>query len=142
MIDSLSRAEARRIALTAQGFAEPRPVVVEDADLRRVIDRLGLIQLDSVNVAVRAHYMPFFSRLGRYPMELLDDGCHQRFDLFEYWGHVASLIPLQQYPLFRHRMDGGRHRGARGVRASHPECRGPRLPALRARGAPRPLAQP
>ena len=134
MIDSLSRAEARRIALTAQGFAEPRPVVVEDADLRGVIDRLGLIQLDSVNVAVRAHYMPFFSRLGRYPMELLDDGCHQRFDLFEYWGHVASLIPLQQYPLFRHRMDDGSHRRARGLRDTDAEYLDSILDEIRRRG--------
>jgi hypothetical protein len=51
--------------------------------------------------------MPFFSRLGAYPMELLDDGAHERFDLFEFWGHVASLIPVEQYPLFRHRMEDG-----------------------------------
>ena len=64
MPDSLSKLEARRIALTAQGFAEPRPKNPGVEDIRRIIGRLGLIQLDSVNVAVRAHFMPFFSRLG------------------------------------------------------------------------------
>lgn len=134
MPDSLSITEARRIALTAQGFAEPRPVEVDDAHMRGVIDRLGLIQLDSVNVAVRAHYMPFFSRLGAYPMELLDDGCHERFDLFEYWGHVASLIPVQQYPLFRHRMDDRIRRRSRMLRTTDAEYLDLILDEIRRRG--------
>ena len=122
MPDSLSKLEARRIALTAQGFAEPRPKNPDVEDIRRTIGRLGLIQLDSVNVAVRAHFMPFFSRLGSYPMDLLSDGAHERFDLFEFWGHVASLIPMEQYPLFRHRMaEGikGRPRVMRSVDAEY-----------------------
>ncbi len=118
MNDSISKIEARRIALTAQGFAKPRPTEAGHADLRGVIDRLGLIQLDSVNVCVRAHYMPFFSRLGKYPIELLGDGCHERFNLFEFWGHVASLIPVEQYPLFRHRMDDGIKRRSRTIRSA------------------------
>ncbi len=121
MNDSISKIEARRIALTAQGFAEPRPTEAGHSDLRGVIDRLGLIQLDSVNVCVRAHYMPFFSRLGKYPIELLGDGCHERFGLFEFWGHVASLIPVEQYPLFRHRMDDGIKRRSRTLRSADPE---------------------
>lgn len=134
MANSISKTEARRIALTAQGFAEPRPARVDDADLRGVIDRLGLIQLDSVNVAVRAHYMPFFSRLGAYPMKLLDDGCHRRFDLFEYWGHVASLIPIEQYPLFRHRMEDGIRRRSRTLRSADAEYLDSILDEVRRRG--------
>jgi uncharacterized protein len=101
---------ARRIALGAQGFTEPRPG--GDASrrhLRRVLDRVRLIQLDSVNVAVRAHYMPLFSRLGPYPMELVDDAAwthHARRPrmLVEYWAHEASLLPVADWPLFRWRM--------------------------------------
>ena len=101
---------ARRIALGAQGFTEPRPG--SDASrrhLRRVLDRVRLIQLDSVNVAVRAHYMPLFSRLGPYPMELVDDAAwthHARRPrmLVEYWAHEASLLPVADWPLFRWRM--------------------------------------
>jgi uncharacterized protein len=101
---------ARRIALGAQGFTEPR--LGGDASrrhLRRVLDRVRLIQLDSVNVAVRAHYMPLFSRLGPYPMELVDDAAwthHARRPrlLVEYWAHEASLLPVADWPLFRWRM--------------------------------------
>ncbi|MDA1257094.1 MAG: winged helix DNA-binding domain-containing protein [Chloroflexi bacterium] len=134
MTDSISAIDARRIALTAQGFAEPRPVHVEDEHLRGVIDRLGLIQLDSVNVAVRAHYMPFFSRLGQYPMELLGDGVHERFDLFEYWGHVASLIPVKQYPLFKHRMEEGIKRRSRTLRSADAKYLDLILEEIRRRG--------
>ncbi len=65
---------------------------------------MGAIQIDSVNVIVRSHYMPLFSRLGQYPMELLDDIAYRQRSLFEYWGHEASLIPVSLYPLFKHRM--------------------------------------
>jgi|TARA_B100000959_G_scaffold278120_1_gene335879 hypothetical protein len=134
LTESLSKLEARRIALTAQGFAEPRPVNAEADDVRAVIDRLGLIQLDSVNVCVRAHFMPFFSRLGSYPMELLDDGACKRFDMFEFWGHVASLIPVEQYPLFRHRMEDGRNRRSRTLRSADAEYLALILDEIRQRG--------
>lgn len=134
MPDSISKLDARRIALTAQGFAEPRPHDPGPEDIRRTIDRLGLIQLDSVNVAVRAHFMPFFSRLGAYPIELLDDGAHQRFDLFEYWGHVASLIPVEQYPLFRHRMEEGLKRRARTLKQADAKYLDRILDEIRVRG--------
>ena len=102
---SLSALQARRIALAAQGFTDPPAGGrVDRRHLRRVLRRVGLLQLDSVNVAVRAHYMPLFSRLGPYPMTAVDDLAYRHGELFEYWGHEASLLPPQLHPLFRWRM--------------------------------------
>ncbi|HUF52926.1 MAG TPA: crosslink repair DNA glycosylase YcaQ family protein [Dehalococcoidia bacterium] len=105
----VSAARAKRIALAAQGFADPRPSgSVTGAHLNRLMRRVGLLQLDSVNVLVRAHYMPAFSRLGPYSRDLLDDYAYKKRRLFEYWAHEASLIPIEHFPLFRHRMQSGR----------------------------------
>jgi uncharacterized protein len=102
----LSQAQARRIALAAQGFGEARPGAPSRRHVHRVLDRLHLLQIDSVNVLVRAHYMPLFSRLGLYDRALLDSAAWQRRKraAFEYWGHEASLIRLDLHPLFRWRM--------------------------------------
>ena len=114
--ESLSAAEARRIALAAQGLAGPRPAGPCDAAaMLRQIARLGLVQIDSVSAVVRSHYLPLFSRLGPYPRPELDRLAYEgrRRRLFEYWGHEASLLPVATQPLFRWRM--ARARAGKGI---------------------------
>ena len=106
----MSSLAARRTALAAQGFAQPRPSgPVTRRHLQSVLGRTQVLQLDSVNVAVRAHYAPLFSRLGNYPMELLDEAAWSNSArrprlLVEYWAHVACLVPVADWPLLRWRM--------------------------------------
>jgi uncharacterized protein YcaQ len=111
---SFTLKQARRLALAAQGFdGRPSPVSVQPSRLNRLITRLGVVQIDSVNALVRSHYLPLFSRLGHYNRDLLDQAAWsqgRRRTLFEYWGHEASLLPVAMYPLMRWRMA----RAARG----------------------------
>ncbi|RWM94602.1 MAG: winged helix-turn-helix domain-containing protein [Mesorhizobium sp.] len=107
MKEKISLAMARRIALAAQGFADPRPSITPDRrHLARVLARTGLLQIDSVSAVVRAHYMPLYSRLGPYPLALLDNAAVTRKrKVFEYWAHEASFLPVETYPLMRWRME-------------------------------------
>jgi uncharacterized protein YcaQ len=104
--EKISIPQARRIALAAQGFDQPRPAgPINRGHLNRTLARIGLLQIDSVSAVVRAHYMPLFSRLGSYPMSLLEDAMAGRKRLlFEYWAHEASLLPLELWPLMQWRM--------------------------------------
>jgi uncharacterized protein len=110
MRDRISLPAARRIALAAQGFTDPRPAgPIDRRHLNRVLARLGLFQIDSVSAVVRAHYMPMFSRLGPYPTSLIDDAASGRKRrLFEYWAHEASFLPIETWPLMRWRMERAR----------------------------------
>jgi uncharacterized protein YcaQ len=103
-MERLSAATARRIALAAQGFGEPRPAGrIDRRHARRLFDHVQLVQIDSVNVLVRSQELPVFARLGPHRRDLIPamaaDG-----ELFEYWGHMASLIPVELQPLFRFKM--------------------------------------
>lgn len=102
----LSSAEARRLALGSLGFGLRKPARAGRAQVRATAARLSAIQIDSVNVLARAHYLPTFSRYGAYPMAALDDLAHGRKELFEYWGHAACFLPIDLYPFMRWRMDG------------------------------------
>ncbi|MER9867789.1 winged helix-turn-helix domain-containing protein [Mesorhizobium sp. M0136] len=106
MKEKISLRMARRIALAAQGFNDPRPAGTPDRrHLARVLARTGLLQIDSVSAVVRAHYMPLYSRLGPYKLALLDDAAITRKRMvFEYWAHEASFLPVETYPLMRWRM--------------------------------------
>ncbi len=105
---TLSVNQARRLVLSAQGFAgRSAAAEVKPARLNQLIERLGVVQIDSVNAVVRSHYLPLFSRLGNYDSTLLEQAAWssgKRRTLFEYWGHEASLMPHGLYPLMRWRM--------------------------------------
>jgi uncharacterized protein len=111
----LTAAQARRIAIAAQGFSEPQPSgPITRAHLRRLISRIQVLQLDSVSVAVRAHYAPVFSRLGPYDRDMLDRAAWDHSArrprlLVEYWAHEAALMAVDDWPLLRWRMRQYRH---------------------------------
>ncbi|MFO1068485.1 MAG: crosslink repair DNA glycosylase YcaQ family protein [Geminicoccaceae bacterium] len=144
----LSAEEARRIALAAQGLAAARPRGAPSAAaIARTVGRLGLLQLDSVSVLVRAHYLPLFSRLGGYDREILDAmaahdgpaGGARKRSLFEYWAHEASLLPLAFQPLVRWRMERassgeGVWKSIAGWGRDHPEIAERVLREVAARG--------
>lgn len=111
MVETVTPAQARRVALAAQGFGRPRVESPGIRQLKLVLDRIGLLQLDSVNVFERSHYLPVFARLGEYAKADLDRlTFSSRARYTEYWAHVASLIPTETWPLWRWRMDEMRAR--------------------------------
>src|SRR5690606_14799697 len=134
--DTLRQAEARRIALHAQGFNDPRPNGrVDRRHLRRVLDRVGLVQIDSVNVLTRSHELPFLARLGPYPRAALSDWLWGSGEVFEYWGHEASLLPVHLHPLLRWRMaQGHAWSSPTAVAAARPELARQLLEAVAERG--------
>jgi uncharacterized protein len=112
-MSTLTAAQARRVAVAAQGFAEPKPAgPITRAHLKRLISRIQVLQLDSVSVSVRAHYAPVFSRLGPYDRDVLDRaawGPRSSRLLAEYWAHEAALMAVDDWPLLRWRMRQYRH---------------------------------
>jgi uncharacterized protein YcaQ len=109
---TLSRAQARRTALVAQGFRDPRHTVPTMRTFDRTLARTAVLQIDSVNILERAHYMPLYSRMGPYPRELLrraSEGRPRR--IVEYWAHVAAFMPVDLWPHMRHRMRRYREQG-------------------------------
>jgi uncharacterized protein YcaQ len=103
--ETLTAAQARRIALAAQGFGRPRPATVGTRQLNDTLHRLGVLQLDSVNVFERSHYLPLFARLGAYDKAGLDRlTFSKKARYIEYWAHVAALIPLESWPMWRWKM--------------------------------------
>ena len=103
--DTLSRAQARRIALAAQGFLDPRHTTPTMRTFGRTLERTGVLQVDSVNVLQRAHYMPLFSRMGPYDTALLTRAAEKKpRRLVEYWAHVQALMPVELWPVMQHRM--------------------------------------
>jgi uncharacterized protein len=122
---SLTLAQARRVALAAQGFADPRPAGrIDRRHIRKLLDRIGLLQIDSVNVLVRSEELPVFARLGPHDRTLVrrmdDEG-----ELFESWAHEASLLASSMEPLLRYRkaraLQGGDSKVWGGLRNLHIE---------------------
>jgi uncharacterized protein len=134
--DTLRISEARRIALHAQGFNDPRPTGRADRrHFRRVIERLGLVQIDSVNVLTRSHELPFLARLGPYDRAALAGWLWGSGEVFEYWDHEASLVPVERHPLLRWRMTGtDAWGGMLNTATKHPELLDQLVEAVRDRG--------
>ena len=104
-MQTLSRAQARRITLVAQGFRDPRHTTPSMRTFARTLTRTGVLQIDSVNVLQRAHFMPLFSRMGPYDVDLLRRASEQApRRIVEYWAHVAAFMPVDLWPHMRHRM--------------------------------------
>ena len=101
----LSAAQARRVALAAQGFLDKRHAAPTMRTFQRTLDRTGVLQVDSVNVLQRAHFMPLFSRMGPYDPDLLRRAAERRpRRVVEYWAHVQAFMPVELWPVMQHRM--------------------------------------
>lgn len=138
-MDQLTQLQARRIALAAQGFTDRPHGSPSMRTFDRTVARTGVLQVDSVNVLQRAHYMPLYSRMGPYDVDLLrraqDPGGRRPRRVVEYWAHVQALMPVELWPLMRHRMEKYRsERGKWGFVASDPGLEQRVLAAVRDRG--------
>jgi uncharacterized protein YcaQ len=139
-MESLSTPQARRVALAAQGFLDPRHTVPTMRTSQRTLDRTGVLQVDSVNVLERAHYMPLYSRMGPYDRSLMDraqqSSARSPRRMVEYWAHVQAFMPVELWPVMQHRMAEHRaRRGKWGFVAEVPELEANLLAEVRDRGA-------
>ena len=111
-MQELTAAQVRRAAVAAQGLASRRPGAagtrVDRRHFRKVLDTVGAVQIDSVNVISRAHELTFFARLGPYDRAALASWLHDSGEVFEYWGHAASFLPLDLHPAVRWKMAAAR----------------------------------
>ncbi|NYD40961.1 winged helix-turn-helix domain-containing protein [Nocardioides panaciterrulae] len=137
MTERLSTAQARRVALAAQGFLDKRHAVPTMRTFARTLERTGVLQVDSVNVLQRAHYMPLYSRMGPYDVDLLHRAAERRpRRVVEYWAHVQAFMPVELWPVMQHRMAEYRtRRGKWGIVDEDPELEKSLLEEVRDRGA-------
>ena len=120
----LTLAQVRRAHIAAQGLAEPRPTGTPDIrHVRKAMKAMGVLQIDSVNVVERAHHLTLFSRIGPYDRSLLWRAL-QRREIFEYWAHMASFVPVADWPLWKHRMEYHQQHGWRTIRQLREEAPG------------------
>ncbi len=113
-------AAARRIALAAQGFADPRPGTVTVRQFRRTLDRMKILQLDSVNVITRSHFLPMLARLGHYDPDRLDQWLWRSGENMEFLSHEASMTSAKLRPLLAHRFHRSKWRRAEQLREDEP----------------------
>lgn len=136
MPERLSNAQARRVALAAQGFLDTKHATPTMRTFQRTLERTGVLQVDSVNVLQRAHYMPLYSRMGPYDVELLRRAAERRpRRLVEYWAHVQAFMPVELWPVMQHRMAWYRERKGKWWRDVDEELAKRILAEVAARGA-------
>jgi len=138
MRDALTSDQARRVALAAQGLAAPaRPTRAGPAALRRTLERLGAIQIDSINVVARSHELVLAARAGAHDRAAFDRVVYRRRAGFEYWGHAASFLPMASFRLCLPRMRR-LAKATRGwwvdIRRRHQHLYGPVLDRVRDEG--------
>jgi uncharacterized protein YcaQ len=133
--ESLTTLQARRIALAAQGFTDRSHATPSMRTLERTLSRTGVLQVDSVNVLQRAHYMPLYSRMGAYDVDLLRRASQRRpRRMVEYWAHVQAFMPVDLWPVMQHRMAGYREQRGKWGFTADPTLEPGVLAAVRDRG--------